>query len=500
MSVYTVQPDELIAYSKNKKSWRKSIVIYARTRIGINPSKQQIELFEAILQPHAMVSVRAGHNTGKSTAAAIVLLWALECIEFSRVACTAPTGHQLQDVLWAEVAKMIRLSDEHSRKYGLSRAFWLSELVLMTQRRVAVVGYEESWFAMAQTARKETGEGLQGIHASEIKLNREGSAVETEGENSQMIFIVDEASGVADNIFEVAEGALASPNSRLLMLGNPTRAEGYFYNSHHKVRAHYIPLHFPTLDSPLAPPGYADRIARMWGKDSNMYRVRVLGDFPITSDNVLISLSWIEAAIMRPAPAPNPAPIYLGVDVARFGDDRTVLCRRQGKHVQDIRVYGHLDTMQVAGVVMDYCYRNQIDTIFVDAVGLGAGVADRLRELNMPAVDVQSAESAPERRKDDPDSTEMYAYKIRDYLYLEMMKWFRDFSPSLEGCDELQVEMLAGEASSLQYEFNSAGFVKLESKADFKKRLGGEEGRSPDIADALALTFAPDTGSIWERL
>ena len=491
--------EEIHAWDEALAEWRYDIISYAKFRIGVNPTRQQQRLFLAIQKPGSKVSIRAGHSVGKSTAAAIILLWALECIEFSRVGCTAPTAHQLRDVLWAEVSKMIRKSDETSRARGLPRAFWLSELLHVTQSRVSVVGYDLSWFATGQTARKEAPEAFQGIHASDPVVSENENKIESIGAGSELIFIIDEASGVPDEVFQVAEGALASPNSRLLMCANPTKPQGYFFDSHHKNRGHFTTLHFPCSHSPLPPPGYRKRMVSMWGEGSNIVRVRCDGEFPIVSDNALIALEWIEAAEQREAPAPNVARIFLGVDVARFGSDRTVFVRRQGTHVQDIQVMAKLDVMEVTGRVMYYCQCNQIDSIFVDAVGIGAGVADRLRELNMPVTDVQSAENAPERRKDS-DSVEMYAKKIRDHIYLEMARWFRDEKPSLDGCDPLQCEMLAGEASSILYKFDSSGYVRLETKDEFKKRLGGEEGRSPDIADALALTFAPDEGSVWLRL
>ena len=487
-------------------TWRNTLNIYradpnlyARYRIGINPTKQQRRLLTAIQPPGAKVTVRAGHSVGKTGAAAIALLWMLETNEFSRIACTAPSAHQLRDVLWAEVGKMIRHSDMRSQALGMPKAFWLSNLVAVTQDRIGAVGFEQEWFATARTARKESPDALQGLHASEILISADGGMIEEMGDNANLLFIIDEAPGVDDKIFEVAEGALATPDSRLLMLGNPTRADGYFYNSHTRNRANFTTLHFPCSESPLTPPGYRERLVQMWGEGSNIVRVRADGDFPIINDDALIALEWVEQAIARDAPAPNTADIRLGVDVARFGSDRTVFTCRQGAHLQDIVVMAKLDTMEVAGRVMDYCQRHQVDSIFVDAVGLGAGVADRLRELNMPVTDVQSAENPPERRK-DIESVEMSPWKLRDHLYLEMMRWFRDDHPSFEGVDTFHAETLAGEASSLTYKFNSSGKVVLEGKADFKKRLGGDDGRSPDIADSLALTFAPDSGNIWLRL
>jgi hypothetical protein len=178
---------------------------------------------------------------------------------------------------------------------------------------------------------------LQGFHASDIRISDDGLSI-VENHNSarrgEIMFVVDEGAGVADIVYEVAEGALASPNSSLLMGGNPTRSTGYFANSHRHNRGDFTCLHFRSSDSPLVAPGYREGLVRKFGEGSNVVRVRADGEFPRADDDTLIPLDLVEAAISRER---HPGPGHqrrLGVDVARYGDDRTVFILRAGPNVE----------------------------------------------------------------------------------------------------------------------------------------------------------------------
>lgn len=498
MSLTRVTSEDLALWAETRALWKQDPVAYARFRLGMNPTRQQMKALDAIAEPGAKVSVRAGHGIGKTSVEAAVIWWMLETHDFPKIPCTAPSATQLRDVLWAELAKLRRQSDLASQARGLSPAFYLSNFFTLNVDRVYCTQYPEQWFASARTARKEAPDALQGFHASDLKISDDGAVVETINADANLLFVIDEAPGVPDEVYTVAEGALSSHGARLLMMGNPTRNQGYFANSHKQNRNNFTTFRFSCADSPLVDPDYRARLVRQFGEGSNIVRVRADGEFPLTDNDSLISLELGELALQRDCFHPDDSRIYLGVDVARFGSDRTALVLRQGRHVRDIRIYAKLDTMQTAGIVAAYCASNHVDTIFVDSNGVGAGVADRLRELELPAVDVMVSESAPERRpnREAEARIDMIPYKLRDHLYLETMKFFRDAQPSFDGAPREQAETLVGEACSIRYSFNSSGKVVIESKDQMKKR----QLRSPDLADALALTFAPDTGSVWERL
>ena len=486
---------DVIAWKNLRERWRENPAAYMQYRIGRAPTSQQRQLLNAIAPEDAKVSIRAGHGLGKTACLAVVVFWYLECFDHAKIPCTAPSSSQLRDVLWSELAKLVRISDLTSKANGLPSGFWLSDLFRITQDRVLAIGHEGDWFAVARTARKEAPEALQGFHASDISLSEDGSAIETIGKGGNLLFLVDEASGVPDEIYTVAEAALTSAGSRFLMVGNPTRGKGYFADSHKKNRDSFTTLHFSCKDSILVPSSYRERLVKNFGENSNMVRVRADGEFPKQDDDALISLELLEPCLHREARPCGDELFKLGVDVARFGDDRTVFILRQGHHVSHIEIHSKDDTMVTSGRVAMFCQLHHVDEIYVDVCGLGAGVADRLRELNFSIVDVNVAEKAPERRK-DVDSIDMIPNKLRDFLWLESLKFFQHQEPSFECCDKDYVETLIGELSTVGYTFNSSGCIVVHSKDKLKK----DGLRSPDIADALNLTFAVGSGSIWERL
>jgi hypothetical protein len=288
------------------------------------------------------------------------------------------------------------------------------------------------------------------------------------------VFLIDEASGVPEEVFEVAEGALSTPGSLVVMAGNPTRREGAFYRAFHEDRAHWATFRFPSSGSPLVDPDYPTRMAARYGAQSDVYRVRVEGDFPKAEPDALIGLGPVEAAAQRFAEGeiPPDAPLVFGVDVARFGDDDTVILRRRGPAVTELSVFNGLDTMQTAGRVARAAREERPALIFVDVVGIGAGVADRLREEGLPVYEVNVAERARDAERFDD---------LRSELWWRVREWLESGEARLPRDGELLAEL-----ATVRYELTSAGRVRVEAKRD-RKRRGLS---SPDRADALMMTFA----------
>jgi hypothetical protein len=221
-------------------------------------------------------------------------------------------------------------------------------------------------------------------------------------------------------------------------------------------------------------------MAARYGEDSNAFRVRVLGEFPRSDDDTLIGVELVDSAFHRDVSPTSEAAIVWGLDVARFGTDATALCKRQGNTVSEIRKWRNLDLMQTTGaVVAEYEAMRLEDRpieILVDSIGLGAGVVDRLRELNLPARGINVSES--------PAMGTIYV-NLRAELWGKMKAWLEK-----RDCKLPKDESLLAELVSPRYSFNSNGKMKLESKDEMRKRGIG----SPDMADALALTFASDAG------
>lgn len=422
--------------------FRREPVYFVRSVFGVDPTSQQRELLEAVAPEGARVSVRSGHGTGKTTSLAWLALWFPTCFEDSRVPCTAPTGHQLQSVLWAEVAKW------HARMPA-----WFRDQITVQSDQIRVKGAEYSQFAVARTARKENPEALQGFHATNL------------------MFIVDESSGVPDQIFQAAEGALSTPGARVVMTSNPTQTSGYFYDSHHRDRDYWTRLHFSCLDSPLVSREYVEKMAGKYGPDSDIYKIRVAGDFPAASARQLIPRDLAEDASKRHLRLEEYsfAPVAYGMDVARYGNCKSVLMRRQGLWSKLVRWWGKTDLMALADSTAGQMVADPPQACFIDT-GMGAGVIDRLRQLGWRnVVDVNFGSASGDPR---------FANK-RAEMWWGVKEWLE--SGGVIPPEQALIDDLAGP----EYFFTPAGRIMLESKEDMMDR----GLPSPDYADALATTF-----------
>jgi hypothetical protein len=393
---------------------------------------------------------RSGHGVGKTHALAIVGAWFMTTRCNYKVPVTANSQDQLRDVTWPELQSVFRALPEQLRsQYDVG------------QERITLRADPENNFAVPRTASRDKPEALQGFHAQNL------------------LFLVEEASGIEDVVFQVAAGALTSPGSMAVLAGNPTRSSGYFYNAFHRNRMQWHCRHIPfqaVIGQPWADPGYPASVAAEYGEHSNVYRVRVLGEFPIADDNAVIPLSLIEAAVDRDIELPPRAMVW-GVDVARFGDDRSALVKRQGVVMTEkAKVWRNRDTMQTAGIVAKEYFETPEGkrplTINIDVIGIGAGVVDRLREIGLPAFGVNVGET-PE------DGTRFM--RRRDELWWKVRDWFNSRAVRIPQ-DDLLMSDLVGPT----YKVASTGKIQIESKDDMKKR----GVNSPDVADALCLTFA----------
>lgn len=405
-----------------------------------------------ILATRRRLSVRSGHGVGKSAFFAWVILWFMTCYFPAKVPATAPTGHQLSDILWAELAKWHRVLRERMPDLG-DEFEWTNE-------KFVLKSHPQESFAVARTSRPENPEALQGFHSTNI------------------LFLIDEASGVAEEVFVVAEGALSSEGAFVAMAGNPTRTQGYFYDSHHKMRASWGTMHVNGEDVGRVSKTFIADMAKKYGTESAIYRIRVKGEFAGTLDGV-IGLDIIEPALTRDVRAFGDE--VWGVDVARFGDDLSALARRRGNTLlEKVETWGGKDTMQTAGLI-----KNKYDAakvkpvaIYVDVIGLGAGVVDRCKELSLPVMGVNVAESP---------SVEAQYMRLRDELWFKARDWFHGRDVKMPNDEDL-----IGELTLPTFKVLSTGKKQVESKDEIKKRAA-----SPDRADAFCLTFA--SGTPWRN-
>jgi len=422
-------------------------VLFVESMLGAKPQKWQAEALKAIASKDR-VAIRSGHGVGKTAFLSWLVLWWLLTRMPTKVVCTANTAHQLSDVLWSEIGKWHRQLPEGMRR-----------LLEIKSDKIELTGVPDS-FAVARTSRREQPEALQGFHSENL------------------LFVIDEASGVPDVVFEVGQGALSTEGAKVVMTGNPTRASGYFYDAFTKNQKRWWGKKVSCHDADTVDKGFLEEMAAQYGDGSNQYRVRVLGDFPAGDDDALIARHLIESAKSRQVEQSQTAPVVWGLDVARFGDDASALAKRKGNSlIEPVRVWRGKDLMETCGLIkMEWDATpgsmRPIE-IMVDVIGLGAGVVDRLRELNLPVRGVNVAEL--------PAIDGNRFQRLRDELWWKAREWF-EARDCVVPADDSFVDELCGPL----YSVTSGGKIQIEPKAQMKRRLG----RSPDKADAFCLTFA----------
>lgn len=462
-------------------------VEYVEDIIRAKPDANQRAILQSVAD-NSLTSVRSGHGIGKSAVLSWLIIWFIGTRPFPKIPCTAPTQHQLHDILWAEVAKWLRNNPA------------LEKEITWTQEKVYLNGYPEEWFAVPRTATKP--DALQGFHAEHV------------------LYIIDEASGVDDKIFEPILGALSTEGAKLIMCGNPTRISGFFYDSHHKNRDRFNSIHVDGRDSERVDDEFVNTIISMYGEDSDVFRVRVAGEFPKSLPDSFIPVEWAERASAAPAPTIETATrVDIGVDVARYGDDSSVICPVLDARLQEAPdIYHHNDTMELTGYTVQtikrYARAHEWASVNVkiDCDGLGVGVYDRLVELKEQVVAEVEADRARRYENAEPESTpppfelnvvechfggeggtisdkDPIEFKnstglmwgaVREALRTETLKLWQD---------DKQISQL----SNRRYIVNSDGKIELERKEAMKKRGLS----SPDIADALALALHNPQTSDW---
>lgn len=399
---------------------------------------------EALKGGKKRISVRSGHGIGKSATLAMLILWYLFCYKDAQVPCTAPTSDQIHDILWKEVAKWLNLMPKPVReKYE-----WTNGYIRITES-------PETWFARAKTARKENPEALAGVHGDFV------------------MYIVDEASGVPEEIFNTAEGALTGDNVLVILISNPTRLIGYFYDSHHKDKESWQTLGFSSIDSPLVDKEYVSRIISKHGEDSDEYKIRVLGEFPredTMDDKGYIAL-FSENDIKISDTEEFIGERRLGIDPSGEGDDKTVWVIRDNFKAKIVAVEKVSNASSIAQKTMTLMQHYQVkgEHTYIDNFGAGANVA---QELALAGIRVKAINVG-----DKPSDEEMFLNRRAEASW-RVKQWFRKGGELVDhkGWDEIL---------TIRYRKELSGKMKIMGKLEMKK----EGIKSPDHYDALMMTF-----------
>lgn len=432
----------------------------------------QVEIIRSAFQNKTTAS-RSCHDSGKTFCFSRLAATWLSVFPDSVVITTAPTFKQVETQVWREIAG---LDKQHP---GV-----LSGTILKTRWDVG-----PNWYAIGVSPGDPTS--IQGFHAK----------------SGRVLVLVDEGAGVSADMFNAIEGLLTAAGSALVVNGNPTSVSGHFIEMFRNPRVHKI--HISCFDTPnfkangirtledlrhfdmtkkvitrrwALDPEWAQEKLYQWGVDSPMFQSRVLGNFPDSDANSLIPLNLIDLAATeeRRGLVPMGTPAY-GHDIARYGDDDSVIHKRYGDWHCKPRVFHGDDTMVTAGRVVD-ALRDENGPYFLDITGgLGAGPYDRLRELGWKQVYGLNMSESAIRKDEFVNLRAELAWLLRD-------KFHEPAGIYIPDDDDLKAEL-----SDVRYKMTSDGRRQLESKDDIKKR---RNGRSPDRFDAMMMSYAsPGQGS-----
>lgn len=411
------------------------------------------------MRDHPRTAVRSCHGAGKSYIAARIALWFLNSFPYSLVLTTAPTFRQVAKVTWQE----IRSAHKRSR-------FPLGGKLLETAIQV-----DEKWFALGFSAKDP--DHFQGLHSTHV------------------LVILEEGAGIELPIWVAADAVLTSQYCRLLSIGNPTDNTGQFYKEFKDPNVYKMKI--SAYDTPnfqgngivvpgLITPDWVEDKKKRWGETSPFFVTRVLADFHELNDNTLIPLSWIEFAVNNETDEVDNGHNTLGVDVARYGSNETVIYHSKGNKLRLASVTNKQDTMATVGLIVKLGIELGVKEVRIDDSGVGGGVTDRLRELkregriHFKVVAVNVGTSSVEGEAENVSDKRFI--NLRAQLYWHLRDEFEAKILDM-GIDEETMSQL----SCIQYKLLSSGKLQIETKDEMTRR----NLPSPDRADAAMLARAP---------
>lgn len=402
------------------------------------------------------MAIASGHGIGKTATLAWITEWWLATRPHPQIVVTSNTRQQLETKTWREL--------EIWRQISLT-GHWFQHTAQSHRNKI----YPDTWRANAIPWTKERSEAFAGTHADHV------------------LVIYDEASLIDKVIWEVTEGAMTTGECLWIAFGNPTRSSGAFHEAFHRQRHRWITRHIDSRTAMIPKVTGGLQKFRQWiedyGEDSDFVKVRVRGMFPDEASLQFIPTNLAEAARERVITPDivSHAPCIIGVDVARYGDDQSVICKRQGLSVKPLMKLRNRDTMTLASLVAQESRKFNADAIFVDVVGIGAGVVDRLRQLGHDnVIEVNNGSRAEDEKKYANKRAECWA-RMREWLALA----------DIPDDNELHDDLVG-----LEYGYDMRERIRLEKKEDMKARGLA----SPDCADALACTFAQKVVTQEDRL
>jgi hypothetical protein len=428
------------------RKWQRQILADLRDHIKANHGRIDFETFR--------MAVASGRGIGKSALVSWLVIWMLSTRIGGSVIVSANSEAQLRSVTWAEITKWLAMSlNSHWFEIAATRimpAKWLTEIVERDLKKGT-----RYWSIEGRLWSEENPDAYAGLH------NHDG-----------VMLVFDEASGIPDSIWSVADGFFTenTPHRFHLAFSNPRRNTGYFYETFHSKRAFWSTRNIDARDVEGTDKNLYQRIIDEYGADSYQASVEVYGQFPSEGDDQFISSTVVDDAMKRSKHKDETAPVTIGVDPARFGSDATVIAVRQGRDIIALKRHRGADTMEVVGHVIDAIEEYKPALVCVDEGGLGAGVVDRLKEQRYKIRGVNFGNKAQKQL--------MYGNK-RAEMWGAMRDWLKN--AHIPADRFLKTDLIGPRVKP-----DSKGTIFLESKKDMKARGLA----SPDAADAIALTFA----------
>lgn len=438
------------------RDWQREALIYIGNHLS-NPKTR--------FTP-CRIAVASGHGIGKSAFGAMVLKWGLSTHADTRATVTANTETQLRTKTWPELAKWHHL--------GLDSHWWDFQTTCMISNQPK---HDKSWRVDRIAWSEHNAQAFAGLH----------------NEGKRIILIFDEGSEIADSIYDTSEGAMTDKDTEIIwiVLGNPTLNTGRFREFFGSLKHRWKTFQVDSRSVPDTNKEQFEQWKEDFGEDSDFFRVRVRGEFPRAAPTQFIPQDTVAAARKYKAQGFEKLPKILGVDVARFGDSRTVIFYRQGRQSKLLATYRELDTEMTAQKVIEFMTQLEPDATVVDGVGVGGGVVDHIkaRGYGKKLFEFQGG-----GRPQDPN---MY-FNRRTEAWGMMRDWLAA-GAEIPDLPELEQELTTPNYSVSRG--RKSGTIALEEKEDLKRR--GFE--SPDMADALSMTFhvnvaPPKPKSVKKRL
>lgn len=399
--------------------------------------------------PPINFSTVSGHGIGKSALTGMIVWFIMSTRPHCKGVVTANTAPQLETKTWAEIAKWMKMS---------INAHWFKVTTGRGAMKIIHHQHGESWRTDGLAWAEHRADAFAGQHAV----------------TSTSFYLFDEASSIPEKIFDTARGGLTDGEPMQFLFGNGTKNSGFFYNSHNRFKHRFITRNIDSRTVRITNKAYLNAIIEDYGEDSDTAKIRVRGMFPSKSLNQCVPTFLVQQARLRTAEHNPLAPKVLGVDVARFGDDHSVLYIRQGRDAQSIppKKFEKLSTTELAIEVVKYAAEHNPEHIFVDGAGVGGAVVDQLRDMGMTnifEIDFGSKSTKPDEYRN-----------MGTECWMTMADWFKGDVAIFDN-DDFEEELTARE-----YGFIGETKKFIEPKKEMKKR----GMKSPDVADALSLTFA----------